>query len=109
MTVYGTEPVIDALRTHLLNGTIWPDFTALPTPDEPVLRYDIITPGRPLTLGCYDHVRRCSDGYVLTAVEVNHTVPAVGYCVEKMVYGWFIPETPGLPMLSGRRPAARMP
>ncbi|MGB4598654.1 MAG: 3',5'-cyclic-nucleotide phosphodiesterase [Trichlorobacter sp.] len=83
VTVYGTEPVIDALRTHLLNGTIWPDFTALPTPDEPVLRYDIITPGRPLTLGCYDHVRRCSDGYVLTAVEVNHTVPAVGYCVEK--------------------------
>lgn len=83
VTVYATEPVVEALRNHLLNGTIWPDFTLLPTPDNPVLRYDIITPGRPLTLGSLDLTRRSTDGYTLTAIEVNHTVPAVGYCVEK--------------------------
>lgn len=83
VTIYATEPVVDALRTHLLNGTIWPDFTLLPTPDSPVLRYDTISTGRPLTLGGPDMSRRTSDGYTLTAIEVNHTVPAVGYCVER--------------------------
>lgn len=51
VTVYATETVVTAMRTHLLNGTIWPDFTLLPSTENPVLRYDIITPGRPLTLG----------------------------------------------------------
>lgn len=83
VTVYAPEPVVDALRSHLFNGTIWPDFTLLPTPDNPVLRYDTITVGRPLTLGGPDMSRRASDGYTLTAIEVNHTVPAVGYCVEQ--------------------------
>lgn len=84
VTVYATEPVLDALRSHLLNGIIWPDFTLLPTPEEPVLRYDIINPGESLTLGSQNLIRRRSgDGYTLTAIEVNHTVPAVGYCVER--------------------------
>jgi len=83
VTVYATEPVVEAMRTHLLNGTIWPDFTMLPSAKDPVLQYDIVTPGSPLTLGGPDLSRRSSDGYTITAVEVDHTVPAVGYCVEK--------------------------
>lgn len=83
VTIYATEPVVEAMRTHLLNGTIWPDFTLLPNTETPVLQYDIITAGRSLTLGGPDLARRSSDGYTVTAVEVDHTVPAVGYCVEK--------------------------
>lgn len=83
ITVYATEPVVEALGAHLMNGTIWPDFTALPTREEPVLRYERITPGQPLTLGGPLLSRRSSGGYTVTAIEVDHTVPAVGYCVEK--------------------------
>jgi len=83
VTIYATEPVVSAMRTHLLNGTIWPDFTLLPSKETPVLQYDVITPGRPVDLGGANLIRRSSDGYTVTAVEVNHTVPAVGYCVEK--------------------------
>lgn len=78
VTVYAPGEVIDAMRTHLFNGVIWPDFTSLPTKEEPVLRFDTIHPGRPVKVVDAVTQRR----YTLTAVPVDHTVPAVGYCVE---------------------------
>jgi ribonuclease BN (tRNA processing enzyme) len=80
--VYAPVSVIDALRNHLFNGLIWPDFTALPTPEEPVLRFNLVEPFKPVFLGEGGQERRCDDGYILTAIPVHHTVPAVGYCVE---------------------------
>lgn len=73
VNIYAIPPVVDAMRTHLFNGIIWPDFTSIPTPENPVLAFNSIIPGTPVTAG----------GYSLTAIEVNHTVPAVGYIVEK--------------------------
>ncbi len=73
VTVHATEQVVDAMKSHLLNGIIWPDFTKIPSAQDPVLAFNIITPGIPVEI----------DGYRLTATEVNHTVPAVGYSVEK--------------------------
>lgn len=80
--VYAPQSVIDALRSHLFNGLIWPDFTCLPTPEEPVLRFNTIEPLTPVTLCENNTVSSCVDGYTLTAIPVHHTVPAVGYCVE---------------------------
>lgn len=80
--VFAPVSVIDALRAHLFNGLIWPDFTLLPTPQEPVLRFNVIKAFEPVSLGEGSLERRCGDGYILTAVPVHHTVPAVGYCVE---------------------------
>ena len=37
--VYGTKPTLDALRQHIFNDAVWPDFTVLPTPEEGVLEY----------------------------------------------------------------------
>ena len=73
VTVHSTSQVIDAMKAHLFNGIIWPDFTVLPTPQEPVLTFDIIEPGFSMDI----------DGYSIKPTEVNHTVPAVGYTVEK--------------------------
>ena len=88
--VHASQSVIDALRTHLFNGLIWPDFTCLPTADEPVLRFNTLEPYTPILLGAGTSESRCADGYTLTAIPVHHTVPAVGYCVEragkKLVY-----------------------
>lgn len=73
VTVYSTEAVISALNQHLFNNIIWPDFTTIPTPETPVLVFKCIQP----------EVVNSLDGYHITAIPVDHTVPAVGYLVEK--------------------------
>ena len=69
LMVYGTEAVLAILRQHIFNGTIWPDFSELPSPDKPFMRYQTIEPGQTLSL----------DSRHFTALPVDHTVPAVGY------------------------------
>jgi len=72
LTVYGTEAVLSILRQHIFNGYIWPDFAELPSADKPFLRYQPITLGQTITL----------DGRHLTALPVEHTVPAVAYRID---------------------------
>ena len=69
--VHALAPTIAALRTHVFNGVIWPDFTRLPDTNNPVLAFEPFAIGDVLTLG----TRRVE---VLTAA---HTVPAVGFAV----------------------------
>ncbi len=38
--------VIEAIRKHLMNSIIWPDFTKIPTPKNPVLTYVPMQPGK---------------------------------------------------------------
>jgi len=76
--VYATDSVIEALRTHLFNGLIWPDFTCLPSADEPVLRLHPLAPCQALEVGNGAPDKH----YTLTAIPVHHTVPAVGYCLD---------------------------
>jgi cAMP phosphodiesterase len=70
--VYSTRPTIEILRNHLFNWAIWPDFTEIPTPEAPFLRYQEIELGKTLTLG----TRK------ITALPARHTVPAVGYHLD---------------------------
>jgi ribonuclease BN (tRNA processing enzyme) len=69
--VHALAPTIEALHRHIFNGVIWPDFTALPEPSRPVLRFVPFVPGERIALGA-----RCIE--VLPAL---HTVPAVGFAV----------------------------
>jgi cAMP phosphodiesterase len=69
--VHALPATLDALRTHVFNGLIWPDFTRLPSAAEPVLAMHPLQVGQVLALG-----RRRVE--VLPAA---HTVPAVGYAV----------------------------
>ena len=77
--VYGLPQTLDALRRHLFNDVLWPDFTRLPTVDQPILELISIECGQRLTVGS-QHVE------VLPAA---HTVPAVGYAVETSS-GWWV-------------------
>ena len=72
LTVYGTAAVLDILHKHIFNWVIWPDFTRIPTPEKPVLRFQAIEVGQAVALG----------GRRLTALPVDHTVPAVGYQLD---------------------------
>jgi len=72
LTVYLLEETLDALREHIFNWRIWPDFAELPDRDNPVLRFVVIQPGETVS----------STGRKVQAIPVAHTVAAVGYRVE---------------------------
>lgn len=72
LTVYGTDSVLTILRNHIFNWAIWPDFSELPTPDAPFLRFETLPLGSHVQLGS----RR------ITPLPVDHTVPAVGYWLD---------------------------
>src|SRR5215475_10024064 len=45
IVVYGIKEVLDILRAHLFNWKIWPDFTQIPDPAHPVMRYEPVAMG----------------------------------------------------------------
>ncbi|MFO1285149.1 MAG: 3',5'-cyclic-nucleotide phosphodiesterase [Rubrivivax sp.] len=71
VVVHALPATIAALKMHILNGIIWPDFTRLPTPAEPVLAL------RPIEVGQFIEVA----GRRIEVLSAAHTVPAVGYAV----------------------------
>lgn len=72
VTVYARGETIDALRRHIFNWVIWPDFAVLPNADASVLHYRECNPGEMIAIG---HRR-------FQAIDVVHTVPAMGYTVQ---------------------------
>lgn len=72
LNVWGREGTIEALRAHVFNWSIWPDFTWIPNADEPFLRLRTIAVGEEVEL----------DGRRITALPANHVVPAQGYAVS---------------------------
>ena len=70
--VLSTQGVIDALRANLFNNIIWPDFSSIPTPEKPLLKFEIIQLG----------VRFQLNNLTITSVRVNHTVETIGYVIE---------------------------
>lgn len=72
VSVQSSAEVISALQNHLFNGIIWPDFTKIPSAENPVIQFKAITPCQEYVVG----------EYRVTAIPVNHTVPTVGYMVK---------------------------
>lgn len=72
LTVYATRATIEILKNHLFNWAIWPDFTEIPSPEGPFLRYQELELGGSLELG----------GRTITPIPALHTVPAVGYHLD---------------------------
>ena len=70
--VWSIPPVIRHLKKHVFNGIIWPDFTTIPSPQNPILSFHEIREGRPQRIGSYE----------VMAVRVDHTVEATGYLVS---------------------------
>ncbi len=70
--VHALASTLAALKTHIFNGVIWPDFTRLPSPEQPVLAFHALNVGDVITLGA----RR------IEALPASHTVPAVGFAAS---------------------------
>jgi ribonuclease BN (tRNA processing enzyme) len=70
--IYCTRETKKALRDHIFNDVIWPALRKKVDKYYPVLFHDV-QPDRPFEVV----------GYRVLAVEVPHTVPTVGYLVER--------------------------
>jgi cAMP phosphodiesterase len=75
LRVYATPDVIQALRDHLFNGVIWPDFSQiklLSDPEQPALQFVPLRHGQTVDI----------EGVRFTPVPVCHEVPTIGLIVE---------------------------
>lgn len=70
--VHAQEKTIEALKTHIFNWIIWPDFSELPTKDNSSIYFRVMNPGDKVTIR----------DRVFEMIPVNHTVPGVGYCIS---------------------------
>jgi ribonuclease BN (tRNA processing enzyme) len=72
LNVHALPETIAALKQSMLNGELWPDYSVLPSADNPYIRFLPLAVGATVQLGD----RR------ITPLPARHAVPAVGYCVD---------------------------
>lgn len=72
ITVYATQKVIDALKKHLFNWVLWPDFATIPNEQAPAMRWQALDYDATIEL----------DGRRITPWAVNHTVGSAAYWVR---------------------------
>ena len=81
ITVHALPETLAALRDHIFNGVIWPDFTRLPSAEAPVLQFKPFAVGELLALG----------EHRIEVLSAAHTVPAVGFAVDGgEEAGWWV-------------------
>ncbi|MDN3918930.1 MBL fold metallo-hydrolase [Roseateles violae] len=78
--VHALPETLQAMRQHLFNGVIWPDFTRLPNAERPVLSLHPFEIGQRLQLG----------GRMIEVLSAEHTVPAVGFAVDAGAAGHWV-------------------
>lgn len=72
ITVHALPATLEALRQHVLNDVLWPDFTRLPSAAQPALRLQPLAIGQRLQLA----------GREIAVLPAAHTVPACGFAVR---------------------------
>jgi ribonuclease BN (tRNA processing enzyme) len=70
--VHALAGTIAALRAHVFNDVIWPDFSCLPTAEQPFISFHAIEVGQILQIA----------GRSIEVLPAVHTVPAVGFAVS---------------------------
>lgn len=72
LTIAGTGETLALLQRHFFNGQLWPDFTRIPSQDEPTIRYLELEPERRVEIA----------GVGVRAVLVSHTIEAAAFVIE---------------------------
>jgi ribonuclease BN (tRNA processing enzyme) len=73
LRVYALPATLKALKDHIFNWVIWPDFTELPDKDNGVISLMAMHPGESVEV----------NGRDIGMVKVNHTVDGAAYIVSK--------------------------
>ena len=71
--VSATAETLAAVRDHIFNWKIWPDFSKLPNEKNPLIKFREIH---------VDTVIKLDNNITIKPFTVLHTVPAIGYAVE---------------------------
>ncbi|MFA5073455.1 MAG: 3',5'-cyclic-nucleotide phosphodiesterase [Nitrospirota bacterium] len=70
--IWAIPDVIEAIKKNLMNNVLWPDFTRIPTPENPVFSYKPMEIEKTVTVA----------GLQVKAIPMTHPVPAVGFLVR---------------------------
>ncbi len=73
LLVCGTKFTLGVLKKHFFNDLVWPDFTTIPSPALPAIRYVPLVPER----------RADVVGFSVRAIEVSHTIETCAFIVER--------------------------
>ncbi|WP_422844579.1 3',5'-cyclic-nucleotide phosphodiesterase [Acidovorax sp. M2(2025)] len=76
--IHALPATVEALRAHVFNNVIWPDFEAIPSQKQPFMRFSPLAAGE----------QRSVAGLLVEALPAVHTVPALGYAVRGDA-GWW--------------------
>jgi len=71
--VLGLPETLSALRAHLFNGEIWPDFTNIPESGNGFLRLVALQPGRSV---------KDPAGFTVEPFRTAHEIPSCGYALN---------------------------
>src|SRR5207248_2422917 len=83
-TVHAPQAVLDVIHTDVLNDRLFPDFVRISIDGPPLVRLEPLTPGRPVQVA----------GLTVTAVDVDHVVPAVAYLIDDGISAFaFVTDT----------------
>lgn len=72
--VHALAGTIEALKTHIFNHHIWPDFAAIPSVQAPLMRFVPFAEGDVIKVA----------GKTIEALPAVHTVPAVGFAAATL-------------------------
>ena len=78
LTVHALPDTIYSLKRNMLNGELWPDYTARPSTERPYIRFVPIEVGDTVQL----------NGRKFTALPAKHSIPCVGYRVDSGTASW---------------------
>jgi ribonuclease BN (tRNA processing enzyme) len=71
LKVHALAGTISALKTHIFNNIIWPDFSAIPSVEAPFITFHEIQLGQVIQLG----------DKLIEVLPAVHTVPAAGFAI----------------------------
>lgn len=72
LVVHALDATIRTLKDHIFNWRIWPDFTRIPTVEQPYLKFEPMMVGAAVVFG----------DRTIQSIASNHVVPSVGYRVD---------------------------
>jgi ribonuclease BN (tRNA processing enzyme) len=78
LQIHALAGTIEALKAHIFNDVIWPDFSRIPSLESPFVSFHEIKTGQTLQL----------KGKLIEVLPAVHTVPAVGYAVTAGTGCW---------------------
>lgn len=73
LRIWGPPQVLDSVHRHLFNDDVWPDFSRLPSPETPGIRFMPLEEGTPVAIA----------GYQVQWAQTSHPVFTVGYCLTR--------------------------